>query len=426
MKISDLRGILTYVPRFRDRIFVIAIDGEIIENDNFPNLILDIAVLRSLNIKIVIVHGASHQVRQYASEKGTPISNDDGTGITDNDTLNIALMAANRLTHEIMEAISSSDLRSAYANCITAHPYGIIGGVDQLFTGRVEKIDTEFLHSLLNSSAIPVIPPLGFDGDGKTYRVNSDGVALAVAEILHAAKLIYVTTVDGLPGNGTLQGQLVVSEAEEYLKTHKSSLPPVLVSKLTHSIKACHGGVPRAHIINGKKDECLLQEVFSNEGIGTMIYANEYASIRRARKQDVSNLLNFIKNSVQSEELIKRTRAEVVAQIQDYYVFEIDKNLVGCVALHPFPEQQTAELACLYVSSTHENQGVGKKLVQFAEAQARELGVKKMIALSSQAFMYFQQKFGFNEGSQEDLPPLRREKYLASKRNSKILVKLLA
>lgn len=425
MKASDLRGILTYVPSFRDKIFVIAIDGEIVESENFVNLLLDIAVLRSLNIKIVIVHGASHQIRQIAAEGQIAISNDDGTGITDEATLKIALMAANRLTHEIMEGLTSSDLRSAYANCIEAHPFGIIGGVDHLYTGKVEKVDTEFLQTFLNNSVIPVVPPLGFDGDGKTYRVNSDGVAVRIAETLKAAKLIFITNHEGIPRDGGILRQISVNEAEECLRKSRQLLPPPLVSKVTHAVRACQHGVPRVHIINGRNDEALMNELFSSEGVGTMIYSNEYTAIRRAMKKDVSNLLKFIRESVQNEELIKRNRAEVVAQIQDYFIFEIDRNLVGCVALHMHSDQECGELACLYVAPSHENQGIGRKLVQFVENQAREKGVKKLIALSSQAFMWFQQKGGFQLGSPDDLPPARREKYDQSRRNSKILVKHL-
>ncbi len=425
MKISDLRGILNYVPSFREKIFVLAVDGEIIEHENFVNLVLDIAVLRSLNIKVIIVHGASYQIRQLSSQQATPFSNDDGTGITDDNTLKLSLLAANRLTHEIMEALTSSDLRTAYANCVIAHPYGIVGGVDHLLTGKVEKVDTEFLLSLLNSGVIPIVPPLGFDGDGKTYRVNSDGVALAIAEAVKANKLIYLTTVDGLPNHGTIFSQLGVLEAKQYLKENTDKLSGILDSKLRHCIRACENGVARAHIINGKQDECLLGEIFSNVGVGTMIYANEYQAIRKAQKKDVSNLLSMIKHSIQNEELVKRTRAEIVAQLQDYYVFEIDKNLVGCVALHIYPEQETGEMACLYVKNSHENQGIGRKLMQFVETTAKEKGLKKLITLSSQAFMFFQQKAGYSEGGIDDLPPIRKEKYLKSKRNSKILVKPL-
>jgi amino-acid N-acetyltransferase len=425
MKVPDLRGILAYVPGFREKTFVIAMDGAIIADDNFANILLDLAVLRSLSIRLVIVHGAAQQLRELSRENHIAFSNDDGTGITDAETLKLALTAANRLTHEVLEGLASNDLRAAYTNAIIAHPYGIVGGVDRLFTGRVERIDTEFLNQLLDKGVIPVIAPLGFDGDGRTFRVNSDGVALAVAEALKAAKLIYLTNHSGLMKAGREISQISVTEAEEFYKKHRSDIPENIASKFEHSIRACQAGVSRVHVLDGRVDEALLTEIFSNEGVGTMIYANEYQAVRRALKKDVRAIRNLIRESVEQEEIIKRTRQDILSHISDYYVFQIDGSIAGCVALHVQPGGELAELACLSVSSAHENMGIGQKLMLFAENAARERGVKRIYLLSTRAFNYFQQKGGYKEGSPSDLPPARREKYGSSKRNSKILIKPL-
>ena len=215
--------------------------------------------------------------------------------------------AANRLTHEILEGLSANDLRAASTNVIIAHPMGIIQGVDHLFTGKVERVDTELLQSLLAQGIVPVIPPLGFDGDGKTYRVNSDGVAVAVAEALKAIKLIFITTQDGILVQGRLIRQMLVADLESVLALQKNDIAPEQLSKALHAVAACKAGVPRVHIINGRVDEGLLAEVFSNEGIGTLIYANEYQQIRRAMKKDVRAIQLLTKAAVESEELVKRT-----------------------------------------------------------------------------------------------------------------------
>ncbi|MBK9138083.1 MAG: amino-acid N-acetyltransferase [Verrucomicrobia bacterium] len=425
MKPTDLRGILQYVPRFRDKTFVIAVDGAIVTDDNFANILLDIAVLRSLNIRVTLVHGASAQIRALAAERNVTPSDTDGTGITDAETLKLALTASNRLTHEILEGLAIHDLRAACPNAITAHPMGILGGVDHQLTGKVERVDVDLLQTLLQQGIIPVIPPLGFDGEGRTYRVNSDGVAVAVAEALKAVKVIFVTTYDGIFRQGRLFRQVLASDLAEVLARNRDEFPPEALSKAIHAAAACKAGVPRVHVINGRVDEALLTEVFSNEGIGTLIYANEYQQIRRALKKDVPAILKLIQPSVESEELVRRTRASVEKQLGDYYIFETDKNTVGCVALHPYPDQRMGELACLYVKASHENQGIGRKLIQFAESKARELGLDSLVALSTQAFTYFQSKGGFQEGTPDDLPPARREKYEQSGRHSKILIKRL-
>jgi amino-acid N-acetyltransferase len=242
---------------------------------------------------------------------------------------------------------------------------------------------------------------------------------------LKAIKLIFITTQDGLVRDGELIRQMIVADLDPILAANKEAFGPEMSSKAIHASLACKAGVPRVHIINGRIDESLLTEVFSNEGVGTLIYANEYQQIRRALKKDVRQILQLTKNSVRTEELVKRTRTTIEKQINDYYIFETDKHPVGCVALHPYPEQGKAELACLYVRPSHENQGIGRKLMQFAESRALELGLNELITLSTQAFTYFQSKAGFNEGSADDLPPARRDKYDASGRNSKILVKKL-
>ena len=181
MKLTDLRGILQYVPQFREKIFILAIDGAIVTDDNFATLLLDVALLWSLNIRVVLVHGASEQIKALARERDVTPSDLDGAGVTDAATLDLALSAGTRLTHEILEGLAAHDLRAASTNVIVARPLGIIRGVDHLFTGRVERVDADLLQSLLSQGVIPVISPLGFDGEGRTYRINSDHVAVAVA-----------------------------------------------------------------------------------------------------------------------------------------------------------------------------------------------------------------------------------------------------
>jgi amino-acid N-acetyltransferase len=425
MKPTDLRGILQYIPRFREKTFIIAIDGGIVTDENFANILLDLAVLRSLNIRVVVVHGAAAQIRVLAEQQGVAASNLDGSGITDAETLKLALTAANRLTHEILEGLSANDLRAVTTNGIVAHPLGIIQGIDHLFTGKVERVDVELFQSLLGQGILPVVPPLGFDGDGKTYRVNSDHVAVALAEALKATKLIFITTSDGLFHQGQLIRQMLASDLDQILAQRKSEILPEMLSKGAHAAAACRAGVPRVHIINGRVDEGLLAEVFSNEGIGTLIYGNEYQQIRRALKKDIRNLMLLTKKAVASDELMKRTRGMFEKNLADYYLFEIDKNPVACIALHVYPEVNKGELAFLYVSPSHENQGIGRKLIQFSENKARELGLSELIALSTQAFNYFISKCGFVEGTPDDLPPTRREKYDQSGRKSKVLVKRL-
>jgi amino-acid N-acetyltransferase len=425
VKLTDLRGILQYVPQFRDKVFVLALDGSVVAHERFATMLLDVAVLWSLNIRVVLVHGAAAQIASLAAAQGIEASNADGSGVTDAATLELALTAANRVTHEIFEGLSSHDLRAVSTNVITAHPVGVIQGVDHLFTGKVERIDADLLRSLVTQGVVPIIPPLGFDGDGKTYRVNSDAMAVAVASQLKAIKLIFITAHAGLVHRGELIRQMMVGELVNLLQQDSAGFPVDMISKAQHAVRGCQAGVPRVHVIDGTLDEGLLGEVFSNHGLGTLIHANEYENIRPAQKRDVRGIQALTEQAVEADELLRRSRSAIEKQLGDYYIFEIDKNPVGCVALHVYPERRQGELACLYVSSSHENQGIGQKLIQFVENRARELGLREVLALSTQAFSYFQSKGGFVEGTPDDLPPERRERYDLSGRNSKVLRKKL-
>jgi amino-acid N-acetyltransferase len=423
---TDLRGILQYIPQFRDKTFILAIDGAVVTDDHFTTLLLDVALLWSLNIRVVLVHGAAAEIARLAEAGGVTASNLDGSGVTDAATLDLALTAANRLTHEILEGLAAHDLRAASTNVVTAYPLGVIQGVDHLFTGKVERIDVDLLRSLVSQGVIPIIPPLGFDGDGRTYRVNSDAMAVAVASQLKAVKLIFVTAQPGLLFRGELVRQMMVGELSALLQQDPGGFAGDMLSKAQHAVRGCQAGIPRVHVIDGTIEEGLLGEVFSNHGLGTLIYANEYENIRPAQKKDVRAIQALTEQAVEADELIKRTRSGIEQQLGDYYIFEIDKNPVGCVALHTYPETGQGELACLYVSASHENQGIGRKLIQFVENRARDMGLQQLLALSTQAFTFFQSKGGFVEATPDDLPPARRERYEQSRRNSKVLLKNLA
>lgn len=424
MKPTDLRGILQYIPRFRDRIFVLSVDGAIVTDENFSNILLDIAVLRSLNIRVVLVHGAMAQIQSLAATNHQTPSDLEGSGVTDFETFDLALTASSRVTHEILKGLATTDIRAAHTNAVIAHPLGIIKGVDHRFTGKVERVDTELLRNLLNHDVVPVVPPLGFDGDGRSYRVNSDAVAVAVASALDAVKLVFITPRDGLVHAGDLIRQIPLADLDRLLQS-PSTFAPEFVSKAMHAARACHAGIARVHIINGRVEEGLLAEVFSNEGIGTLVYANEYQQIRPAMKKDVRSIYRLTRTSVVNQELVKRTQSTIEKRLEDYFIFEIDRNPVGCVALHVYPEDGKGELAYLCVSPSHENQGIGRKLVHFVETRARQLGLRELISLSTQAFNFFQSKAGFSEGGPDDLPAARKRQYEASGRKSRILRKRL-
>ena len=426
LRLTDLREILRYIPQFRDRTFVIALDGAVVADDNFGNLLLDITLLRSLRIGVALVHGAGLQVRQLAAREGVRLTNSDGTGVTDATALQIAIAASHRVSHQLLQGLADNDLRGALGNFVVAHPAGILGGVDHQLTGKVERIDTTLLKSLLAQEVVPIIPPLGFDGEGRTYRLNSDAVAVEIAKAVEATKLIYLAAHKPPKHEGRTLRTLTTDEAAAILKKSRGDIYPAeAVSKLENAVKASRAGIPRVHVIDGTTPEGLLTEVFSNEGVGTLVHANEYQSIRKAQKKDLRAIYGLIQRGVEADELMKRTRADLERTFDDYFVFEVDKNLVACGALHQYPALKKAEVASIYVDPRHENQGIGAKLIKYAEDQARAQGFETLYCLSTQAINFFVQKGGFQLGTPDDLPPIRRDLYDRSGRKSQVLVKRL-
>ena len=425
MKPTDLRGILRYIPSFRDKVFVIAVDGAVVDSENVSNILLDIAVLRSLNISVVLVHGASAQIQRLAEQRNIEPSDLDGEGVTDLSTLSVAIPAAHEITHRLLEMLAANDLRGANTNAIVAYPRGIIQGVQQEMPGKIERIDTGLLFGLLSQGVIPVVQPLGFDGDGRTFRLNSDHAAAELAVCLKAVKLIYISSLDGIICEGELIRQLQLAELDRLLAGEERALHPEMKSKARYASQACHAGVPRVHVINGLMDEGLLAEVFSNEGVGTLIYANDYQQVRPARKKDVRSIFNFTRRAVNNEELVRRTQISIERSIGDYFLFEMDGNPVACVALRIWPELKTGELYSLCVSAPHENRGIGRKLIRFIEDRARELGLESIFLMSTQAYSYFQSKMGFKESAPSILPPERLERYQKSARKALVLAKHL-
>lgn len=424
IKPTDLRGILKYVPRFQGQIFIIAIDGSIVADENFGNLLVDIAVLRSLGIKVVLVHGIGHQLVELSVARNIPISNTDGTGVTDAATLDLAIRASSRVSHAVIEGLTQNSLKCAMTNAVRAVPTGIIRGQDQQFTAKVDRIDKDFVSELIASQVVPVVAPIAFGPDGKSLRINSDLLAAELAEALRATKVIYLMPQPGLEIEGEVRRDISVETLRKLLETSPDRISEATRSKAVHAIKAIETGTPRVHMLDGRVFDGLLNEIFSNEGVGTLVYGNDYQQIRKARKSDVRLIYNLTRNAVRREELIHRTQQAIEKNIDQFYVFEIDENIIACVTLYFYPDKpQMAEIGSLYVMPFYHNRGIGKKMVDFAGMMAKDRGVTTVIALSTQSFGFFTNVCGFEEANKEVLPEARLKQYDESGRNPKVLVK---
>lgn len=421
VKPTDLRGILKYVPMFRDHVFVLAVDGSLVAHENFQNVLLDIAVLRSLNIKIVLVHGIGQQLQALATQKNIEITDAHGELKTDSTTLELATESAAMVSLQVMQGLTRNGLRCTTCNGVRSKEIGIVKGVDQMSTGAVDKLDDVLFHKLLDANTIPVVTPIAFTREGTPLRINSDLLASELASRLTASKLIFLTTQNGMAIDGRPMTNLPVAELQAILESTPGKVPDRLRSKAQHAVKAINAGTPRAHILDGRLFGALLNEIFDKVGIGTMVYSNDYQSIRRATLGDAHAIYNITRNGVRSESLRERPLESIEAAISDYLVYEIDGSLVACVNLRSYHAGQVIEVGSVYVQPFYQNRGVGRKMVEFACAEAKERGCQRVIALTTQASKFFSKVCAFSEGSVDDLPPERRTDYIQNGRNSKVL-----
>lgn len=426
IKPTDLRGILKYVPRFQGQIFVVALDGSIVADDNFGNLLVDIAVLRSLGIRVVMVHGVGQQMNELSVLRGITISNHDGSGVTDAATLDLAIRAAARVSHLILEGLTQNSLKAAITNAVRALPIGIIRGVDQQFTGKVERVDREFITHILNEGIVPIMQPIGYGPDGKSLRINSDLLAAELAEALQATKIIYLTPFAGLEIDNEIRREIDIEALRDILRTKPERIDELVRSKAMHAVKAIETGTPRVHIVDGRVFDGLLNEIFSSEGVGSLIYGNDYQQIRRATRRDVRALYSLIRGGVKREELLHRTQQAIEKNIDHFYVFEVDETIIACVTLIFYPNKPNlAEIGSLYVLPLYHNRGIGKKMVEFACLRAKEKGAESVVAMSTQSFGFFTGVVDFEEADKSILPESRLKLYEDSGRNPRVLIKKL-
>lgn len=417
---TDLRGILKYVPLWRNHTFVMALDGSVVESDSFNNLMLELAVLRNLSIRLVVVFGIGAQLSRLGAERGIPITDARGYGPTDRRTLELAIEATGKVQHAVIQGLTQMGLQVAAPNAIRSTERGVLKGVDQLCAGKVDRIDEDFLHHLMAKEIVPVIGPIAFNRDGHPLRLNSDLLASRIAIELRASKLMFLLPHSGLSIRGKFCLNSPVDAVRRLLESEPEAIDEEVRSKAQYAVETIEGGVPRAHLIDCRIHDGVLTEIFSKVGIGSMIHSNPYTQIRKARRKDAGPIRTLTKSGVRDESLRARTREEIEAAIEQYYVYEIDESIIGCFRLTPLPEEDLLELGSVFVQGAYQGRNIGKTLVEYALGEATRLGKKRLYALSTQAAPFFKKVCGFTEGTESDLPLSLAETLRKGGRNSRI------
>ncbi len=421
-----------YIHAFRGRTFVISFGGEMLADQQFATLTHDIALLNSLGVRLVLVHGARPQIEQRLRARGAELHYVNGLRITDDIALECVKEAAGSVRVEIEAQLSmglanspmaGAHIRVASGNFVTAQPLGVRDGVDYCHTGEVRRIDNEAIHDNLGDGAIVLLSPLGYSPTGEVFNLGAEDVATAAAMQLRADKLIYLIDDDGLrDGRRRLLRQLSLAEAEKRLAAPGKQAEH-LTRTLAGAIRACRHGVHRTHLINRHVDGALLLELFTRNGIGTLITAQRYEDLRPATINDVGGLLELLSPLEEEGVLVRRSRELLEMEIERFTVVERDGMIVACAAHYPFAEDGVGELACLAVHPDYRNEGRGDRLLDEVERQAMQLGIRRLFVLTTRTAHWFRER-GFRPGEIRDLPVKRQAMY-NYQRNSKVFIKEL-
>ena len=435
------RSVAPYIHMHRGKTFVVGLPGEAIAAGKLPHIAQDLALIQSMGVKIVLVHGFRPQVNEQLQAKGQVSKYSHGMRITDEVALDSAQEAAGQLRYEIEAAFSQglpntpmagSTVRVISGNFITARPVGVVDGIDFRHSGLVRKVDVAGITRTLDFGAMVLLSPFGFSPTGEAFNLTMEEVATSVAIALQADKLIFLAEIPGIrvqpleleSDDNPIDTELPLAQAEQLIAGLPNPQQPTDTAfYLQHCVKACKAGVERSHIIPFATDGSLLLEIYVHDGIGTMVVDEKLESLREAAPDDVGGILQLIEPFEKDGTLVKRDRNEIERDIANYTIVEHDGVIFACAALYPYPESRTGEMAALTVSPQTQGQGDGEKVLKRVEQRARAMGLDSIFVLTTRTMHWFLKR-GFVQLDPDWLPEARKRKYNWD-RKSLVLVKKL-
>lgn len=416
------RNSLPYINTHRGKTFVIMMGSETVNSPNFTAITQDIALLHSLGIRLVIVHGARHEIDTALTTACIDSVFYDGVRITPADAMPHVISAMGGVRVRIEShfcgglantPLHGSQITTISGNFITARPFGVRDGVDYLLTGEVRRVDKHAIHHNLSHGHLVIISPLGFSSTGDLYNLEAFDVAKCVAIALNADKLIIFNQEQGIFIHDKLIKEMTVNQAQKIANTHPA---------LPNAISACLSGVARVHLVSHCDDGALLKELFTTDGYGTMISQNPFDTIRHATAHDVMGIMSLIKPLEAQGILVARSRERLEEEIEYFCVMERDGKILGCAGLYPL-DDDSGEIASVAIDPDYRDGNRGTDLLKFVENWCLSQGRHRLFALTTRTLHWFIEH-GFCETTPESLPPKRYEKW-HNGRNSKVLVKTL-
>ncbi len=427
-----------YIHAHRGRTFVILFGGEAVEHDTFAHMIHDIALLGSLGVRIVLVHGARPQIEQQLTTLKIKSEFAGNLRITLSENMPAVEQAVGQVRMSIEAQLSmglpntpmaGASLRVVSGNFVTAQPYGIRNGIDYGQTGNVRNVDAGAIKQHLKNNNVVLVSPIGYSPSGEIFNLRAEDVATEVAIELNADKLIFVMENNGVTDKkGNLLQQLNLPQAEAWLNKYNNKKDSndnlETQTHLNNAAHACRGGVKRVHLLSRKTDGALLLELYTRDGVGTLVTAENYEGLRTATIDDIGGILGLISPLEEQGVMVKRSREQLELDINNFTVIERDGMIIACAAIFSFAEAEAAELACLAVHKDYQVHGRGDDLMQHIEWQARKKHMKKLFTLTTQAMHWFIER-GFVECKTDDLPIAKKSLYNLQ-RNSKVLCKQIS
>jgi amino-acid N-acetyltransferase len=433
-QVELIREAFYYQSRFDGSTMVFKIDFPVTEDPLFPFLMKDLALLAQTGIRVVIVPGAKEWIDAVLKEYDIVSSYAGSVRITGEDAIPFVKMAAFDAATRFMTELSAARVDAVVGNFVRARGLGVLDGVDYGHSGRVDKILVEPLGRIMDLGMVPILPCIGWSAAGKPYNLPSDEIALAACTALGAVKFFIISADPGIRPDlhripesihrtdGGRVARLTPSEAESVLGLNAERLVSAptqerALVELELALKACRAGVERVHIVDGRDEGAVLRELFSNLGVGTMVYADEYESIRSMAVSDIPEVMRLMEPLMEQGILLRRSAEQVSEKRDDYVVYEIDGSVHASGALHDWGEGQ-GEIAAIATDPLYSDLGLGRRIIRYLADRAGKRGFKRVFVLTTRAHDYFE-LLGFKEASVESLPERKRRVY-DERRKSKV------
>ncbi|MCZ6831917.1 MAG: amino-acid N-acetyltransferase [Gammaproteobacteria bacterium] len=425
------RNSAPYINAHRGRTFVLMFGGEAAQHPNFANIIHDIALLNSLGVRLILIHGSRPQIDERLQLAGHQSSFHDGVRVTDAAALEHVKDAAGSLRAQIEALLSmglpnspmqGSSIRVCSGNFVTAKPIGVVDGCDFLHTGKVRNIDAAGIRQNLDAGSIVLLSPLGYSPTGEIFNLSLEDIAVHTAASVSADKLVLFGAAQGfLDSNGELVRQCDLNQA---LDLTRASGDPEQLRLLRTARQGCTAGVARCQIISYAENCALLEELFTHDGSGTLVGNDDYEQARLASIDDVGGILELIEPLEAEGVLLKRSRELLETEINHFRILERDGRIIACAALYPYPEYGSGEIACIVTHPDYRGSQRGERLLAELEADAARLGLHQVFVLTTQSAHWFLEQ-GFLEAERTQLPEQKKSLYNLQ-RNSKVFIKTLS